>query len=146
MTADGRAVRLLVNAATAAEVTAGLRAGAEGVGLLRTELAFLEASTWPLEADHRRALAPVLAPLAGRVATVRVLDFGADKTPPFLAGIAARGLALLLEHPAALEAQLRAIVTRPPRASFASCCRWSTRRSRSTRSARCCPPASRSAR
>jgi phosphoenolpyruvate-protein kinase (PTS system EI component) len=110
VTADGRAIRVLVNAATAAEVAAGLRAGAEGVGLLRTELSFLEAAEWPTEADHRRVLAPVLAPLAGRVATVRVLDFGADKTPPFLAGIATRGLALLLEHPEALEVQLRAIV------------------------------------
>jgi phosphoenolpyruvate-protein kinase (PTS system EI component) len=109
VTADGRAVRVLVNAATAAEVAAGLRAGAEGVGLLRTELAFLDAQDWPTEADHRRALEPVFAPLAGRVATVRVLDFGADKTPPFLAGIAARGLALLLEYPEALRAQVRAI-------------------------------------
>ena len=110
VTADGRVVRVLVNAATAAEVTSGLRAGAEGVGLLRTELAFLQAAGWPSEAEHARALAPVLSPLAGRLATVRVLDFGADKTPPFLAGIEARGLALLLDHPAALQAQLRAIV------------------------------------
>jgi phosphoenolpyruvate-protein kinase (PTS system EI component) len=109
VTADGRAVRVLVNAATAAEVAAGLRAGAEGVGLLRTELAFLNARDWPTEAEHRRALEPVFAPLVARVATVRVLDFGADKTPPFLAGIAARGLALLLKYPEALRAQLRAI-------------------------------------
>ena len=45
----------------AAELDAGLAAGAEGVGLLRTELAFLEAETWPTEAEHRAALAPVLA-------------------------------------------------------------------------------------
>ncbi len=109
VTTDGRAVRVLVNAATPAEVQAGLRAGAEGVGLLRTELAFLTAPDWPDGAAHRRALAPVLAPLAGRTATVRVLDFGADKTPPFLTGIALRGLALMLEHPDALAAQLEAI-------------------------------------
>ncbi len=42
--------------------------------------------TWPTEAQHRAAIAPVLQGLAGRTATVRVLDFGADKTPPFLAG------------------------------------------------------------
>jgi phosphoenolpyruvate-protein kinase (PTS system EI component) len=110
VTRDGRPVRVLVNAATPAEAAAGLRAGADGIGLLRTELAFLDAPDWPGEAAHRRALEPVLAGLAGRVATVRVLDFGADKTPPFLRGTALRGLALLLAHPAALEAQLRAIV------------------------------------
>jgi phosphoenolpyruvate-protein kinase (PTS system EI component) len=110
VTLDGHAVRVLVNAATRAELEAGLAAGAEGVGLLRTELAFLEAETWPTEAQHRAAIAPVLQGLAGRTATVRVLDFGADKTPPFLAGTRERGLELLLAHPDALDAQLRAIV------------------------------------
>jgi phosphoenolpyruvate-protein kinase (PTS system EI component) len=102
-------LRVLVNAATAAEARAGLAAGAEGAGLVRTELAFLDAAGWPDEAAHRRALGPVLAALAGRTATVRVLDFGGDKTPPFLRGADARGIALLLGAPAALEAQLRAI-------------------------------------
>jgi phosphocarrier protein FPr len=41
---------------------------------------------------------------------VRTLDFGADKTPPFLAGITDRGLTLMLSHPVELERQLRAIV------------------------------------
>ena len=86
VTRDGRAVKLLCNASTAAEVTAGLEAGADGVGLLRTELAFLGARAWPSEDEHLAALAPALARLRGLVATVRTLDFGADKTPPFLAG------------------------------------------------------------
>jgi phosphoenolpyruvate-protein kinase (PTS system EI component) len=38
-----------------------------------------------------------------------VLDFGGDKLPPFLRATSARGLALLLTTPGALEAQLRAI-------------------------------------
>jgi phosphoenolpyruvate-protein kinase (PTS system EI component) len=110
VTRDGRIVSLLCNASTAAEVSAGLEAGAEGVGLLRTELAFLEAGAWPTEDEHVAALAPALAPLRGRVATVRTLDFGADKTPPFLAGIADRGLTLMLAHRGELAKQLRAIV------------------------------------
>jgi phosphoenolpyruvate-protein kinase (PTS system EI component) len=46
------------------------------------------------------------------VATVRVLDFGGDKLPPFLAADddGSRGIALLLRHPAALEDQLAAIL------------------------------------
>jgi phosphoenolpyruvate-protein kinase (PTS system EI component) len=110
VTRDGRIVSLLCNASTAAEAIAGLEAGAEGVGLLRTELAFLEASAWPTEDQHFAELAPALAPLRGLVATVRTLDFGADKTPPFLAGITERGLTLMLAHPDELERQLRAIV------------------------------------
>ena len=140
VTADGVRVRVLVNAATAAEARAGLRAGAEGIGLLRTELAFLDAPAWPTEAAHRAALEPVLAPLAGRTATVRVLDFGADKTPPFLRGTPQRGLALLLGHAGELEAQLRAIAA----AGAATELRVllplvESARARSRRSGRCCP-------
>jgi phosphoenolpyruvate-protein kinase (PTS system EI component) len=109
-TADGRAIRVLANVAGTAEVDAGLEAGAEGVGLLRTELAYLDSRDWPTEQQHRALLAPILGRLAGRIATVRVLDFGGDKTPPFLSGDRRRGIALLLEHPDALEAQLRAIL------------------------------------
>ena len=110
VTRDGRRIALLCNASTAAEVRAGLDAGAEGVGLLRTELAFLTAASWPDEREHSAALGPALGLLAARVATVRTLDFGADKTPPFLAGIDERGLELALAHPDALGAQLRAIL------------------------------------
>jgi phosphoenolpyruvate-protein kinase (PTS system EI component) len=110
VTTDGQWVTLLANAATTAEVRAAVEMQADGVGLLRTELAFLEASAWPTEDDHVAALEPLLALLDGLVATVRVLDFGSDKTPPFLAGIETRGIELLLEHPDALAAQLRAIL------------------------------------
>ena len=84
MTADGRSIRVLVNAATEAELNAGLSAGAEGAGLIRTELAFLDSPRWPSRQEHERMLAPLLARLDGRTATVRVLDFGGDKLPPFL--------------------------------------------------------------
>ncbi len=114
-TTDGRHVGLLCNVATEAETAAGLDTGAEGVGLLRTELTFLDADSWPGEEDHRRVLAPILSLLQGRTAIVRVLDFGGDKVPPFLrselparAGPHLRGLPALLQTEDALGAQLRA--------------------------------------
>jgi phosphoenolpyruvate-protein phosphotransferase len=110
VTRDGRTVRVLANAATPTEVRAALEAGADGVGLLRTELAFLEAKHWPSVAEHRRTLDPVLAQLHGLTATVRLLDFGGDKTPPFLKGVFGRGVELLLEDTDALSAQLEAIL------------------------------------
>jgi phosphoenolpyruvate-protein kinase (PTS system EI component) len=110
VTEDGRRVSVLANVSGVVELDAALEAGAEGVGLLRTELAFLTATAWPSEEAHRATLGPVLAGLRGRPATVRVLDFGGDKTPPFLAGVEQRGIALLLGHPAALAAQLRGIL------------------------------------
>jgi phosphoenolpyruvate-protein kinase (PTS system EI component) len=108
-TRDGRAVTLLANVGTPDESIAAVAAGAAGAGLVRTELPFLAATGWPSEVDHAAALRPVLAPLAGRVATVRTLDFGGDKLPPFLSGQSRRGVALLLAEPDALAAQLRAI-------------------------------------
>jgi multiphosphoryl transfer protein len=110
VTTDGHRVTVLANVASAVEVGAALDAGAEGVGLLRTELLLLDAERWPTEAEHRLLLRPVLAPLAGRVATVRVLDYGADKLPPFLDDDGTRGITLLLRHPDALEDQLAAIL------------------------------------
>jgi phosphoenolpyruvate-protein kinase (PTS system EI component) len=110
VTTDGKRIGVLANVVTPAELEVALHAGAEGIGLLRTELAFLNAPGWPTERDHAEALAPVLAGLGDRPAVVRVLDFGSDKSPPFLRGTPERGLPLLLAHPTALAAQLRAIL------------------------------------
>jgi phosphoenolpyruvate-protein kinase (PTS system EI component) len=116
VTADGRSIRVLVNAATEAELNAGLAAGAEGAGLIRTELAFLDSPSWPSRREHERMLAPLLARLEGRTATVRVLDFGGDKLPPFLGRDPRRGIELLLAHPGAFRAQLAAIAALADRA------------------------------
>jgi phosphoenolpyruvate-protein kinase (PTS system EI component) len=93
-----------------AEVIEGAEQGAEGVGLLRTELGFLDTSAWPSLAQHLAFLKPILDRLEGRTATVRLLDFGGDKTPPFLHGVEGRGIELLLQAPEALRTQLAAIV------------------------------------
>jgi phosphoenolpyruvate-protein kinase (PTS system EI component) len=110
VTSDGRRITVLANVASPGELELALRTGAEGIGLLRTELAFLDAPDWPSEQQHHEALEPILAGLGDKPAVVRVLDFGVDKAPPFLHDVAQRGLELLLAHPDAFIAQLRAIV------------------------------------
>jgi phosphoenolpyruvate-protein phosphotransferase len=109
-TKDGHRLRVLANAASVAEVVEALEQGAEGIGLLRTELLFLDSQAWPGQAQQATFLGLILAPLTGRVVTVRLLDFGGDKTPPFLRGATGRGIELLLEAPEALKSQLAAIV------------------------------------
>jgi multiphosphoryl transfer protein len=114
-TADGREIALLCNVASAAETRRGLAAGAVGVGLFRTEIPFAQALAWPTLAEHRAALDPVLGLLAGKPATVRLLDFSGDKIPPFLHGGPSPsgetgGLTALLAHPGALASQLRAVL------------------------------------
>jgi phosphoenolpyruvate-protein phosphotransferase len=110
VTTDGTRVVVLVNVATCEELEVGLRAGAEGIGLLRTELAFLEAAGWPREKQHTDMLEPILERLDTGSAVVRVLDFGADKAPPFLRDVPERGIALMLAHRDPFTAQLRAIL------------------------------------
>ena len=110
MTSDGRRVRVLTNVASLSELQVGVRAGAEGIGLLRTELAFLDADHWPTEREHHDALKPIIDALGDRPAVVRVLDFGVDKSPPFLRNTRQRGLELLLANDDALISQLRAIL------------------------------------
>jgi phosphoenolpyruvate-protein kinase (PTS system EI component) len=111
-TADGREIALLCNVASAAETRRGLAAGAAGaagVGLLRTEIPFAQALAWPTLAEHRAALTPILSLLAGKPATVRLLDFSGDKIPPFLRA-GPPGLTALLTQPGALASQLRAVL------------------------------------
>ena len=110
-TLDGRRLRLFANASSLPELREAFEQGAEGVGLLRTELLFLDASAWPDAAAHQRLLRPLLGRIGDRPATVRLLDFGGDKTPPFLRGERGRGIELLLAAPAALREQLVALVS-----------------------------------
>jgi len=91
---NGRRIRVLANAVGAPEVeVAPCRPAPRESGLLRTELAFLESDAWPRRGGATAAiLAPILEILAGPTATVRLLDFGGDKTPPFLRGERRRGI------------------------------------------------------
>ncbi|MGH8892262.1 MAG: putative PEP-binding protein, partial [Actinomycetes bacterium] len=107
-TTDGVDVTLLANVASSLEARRALDAGAVGVGLLRTELPFLDAGDWPTKADHEARLGPVLEVFTGRPVIVRLLDFSNDKLPSFLTGVAADAEPPLLGNPAALDAQLRA--------------------------------------
>lgn len=110
VTKDGHRVVVLANAATVAQVIEALEQGAEGVGLLRTELPFLDAAGWPSVGQQTTFLKPILARLRDRTATVRLFDFGGDKTPPFLHGATSRGIQLLLEAPEVLREHVGAVV------------------------------------
>lgn len=115
-TLDGHAVALRANVAAVVDAKAAITAKAAGVGLLRTELPFLDARSWPTESQHVAVLAPILSKLTGQHVTVRTLDFADDKLPPFLARgrdgtRLGRGLPLMLAEPAAFAHQFRAILS-----------------------------------
>ena len=117
-TRDGRRIELAANAATVAEARAAARAGAEGIGLLRTEFLFLDRAEAPTEDEQTEALRAIAAELPPDVpVTVRTLDIGGDKPVPFLPTtpeenpfLGMRGLRLTLRTPELFKTHLRAIL------------------------------------
>ena len=83
-TADGVPISLLANIGGPAEVAAAQAAGAEGVGLFRTEFLYLGSSTPPSLETQVEAYRAVLDGFPGKRVVARTLDAGADKPLPFL--------------------------------------------------------------
>jgi multiphosphoryl transfer protein len=115
-TSDGHHVALLVNIASAAELTAAVACGAEGVGLYRTELGFLDRTEPPSVAEQVAAYRAVFSAFDGRRVVVRTLDAGSDKPLPFLAyrkeanpALGVRGFRTAVSYPEVLHDQLKAI-------------------------------------
>ncbi|MFD7921940.1 phosphoenolpyruvate--protein phosphotransferase [Streptomyces sp. NPDC059740] len=118
-TSDGHKVPLLANIGGPADVAAALEAGAEGVGLFRTEFLFLDDSKQaPSSEKQVAAYRQVLEAFPEGRVVVRVLDAGADKPLEFLTpgdepnpALGVRGLRTLLDHPEVLHDQLVALAT-----------------------------------
>ncbi|MGA4847591.1 phosphoenolpyruvate--protein phosphotransferase [Streptomyces sp. G5(2025)] len=116
-TSDGHKVPLLANVGGPADVPAAVEAGAEGVGLFRTEFLFLDDSTKaPPEEKQVEAYRKVLEAFPEGRVVVRVLDAGADKPLDFLTpadepnpALGVRGLRSLLDHPEVLRTQLTSL-------------------------------------
>ncbi|MGH3311677.1 MAG: phosphoenolpyruvate--protein phosphotransferase [Streptomyces sp.] len=116
-TSDGHKVPLLANVGGPADVAAALEAGAEGVGLFRTEFLFLDDSAKaPSQEKQVSAYRQVLEAFPEGRVVVRVLDAGADKPLDFLTpgeepnpALGVRGLRTLLDHPEVLRDQLGAL-------------------------------------
>ncbi|NNH05960.1 phosphoenolpyruvate--protein phosphotransferase [Cellulomonas fimi] len=115
-TADGHRVELLANVGSPRDAADAAAQHAEGVGLFRTEFAFLDHDEAPGIDEQVAAYRQVLAAFAGRKVVVRTLDAGADKPLPFLAGepeanpaLGVRGLRTAQAHPKVLDDQLVAI-------------------------------------
>jgi phosphotransferase system enzyme I (PtsI) len=115
-TQDGRPVPLLAAVGGKGEVEDALAAGAEGVGVFRTEFCFLERTEPPTVAEQAAAYREVFDAFAGRPVTVRTLDVGADKPVSFVRlgeqanpALGVRGLRVARRHPQLLADQLAAI-------------------------------------
>jgi phosphotransferase system enzyme I (PtsI) len=115
-TKDGRAVPLLAAVGGKGDVEDALAAGAEGVGVFRTEMCFLDRADPPSVAEQAAAYREVFDAFADRPVTVRTLDVGADKPVSYVRlgdqpnpALGVRGLRVARRHPQLLADQLMAI-------------------------------------
>lgn len=117
VTRDGAQVTLQANIELPSEVDAVIQAGAQGIGLLRSEFLFMNRDDVPGEEEQYQILRDLIERLDGRTVTIRTLDAGGDKLAPALGtgignnpALGLRAIRLSLHRPELLDAQLAAIL------------------------------------
>ena len=116
-TADGRTMKVYANITSQLEVPGILEQGGEGVGLLRTEMLYMERDTPPDEETQFALYSAIVQGLAGRPLIVRTLDVGGDKSIPYLSippeenpFLGYRAIRYCLDHPEVFHPQLAAVL------------------------------------
>jgi phosphotransferase system enzyme I (PtsP) len=117
VTQDGERMTLLLNAGLALDVHHLDEAGAEGIGLFRTEFQFMVSETLPRLESQTTLYRDVLEAAGNRPVTFRTLDLGGDKVLPYVAAereanpaLGWRAVRIGLDRPALLRYQLRALI------------------------------------
>ncbi len=119
VTTDGIAVTLMVNAGLAEDAAALDLAGADGIGLFRTEFQFLIAAQLPGRESQLRLYKQVLEAAGDKPVVFRTVDIGGDKALPYLTdekdeaenpAMGWRALRLSLERTTLMKAQARALI------------------------------------
>lgn len=117
VTADGRRIQLMGNAASQREIDVAARVDADGIGLLRTEILYLSKDRLPTERELTESYSAAACSFVTEPINIRLLDLGSDK---HLAGsktpretnpaLGLRSLRFLFANPQILQTQLRAIL------------------------------------
>jgi len=115
-TPDGRRLGMLTNIEMPIEVEMARAAGAEGVGLLRTEYIYFQHQTIPTEDEQLAVYREFIDGMDGRPIVFRTLDVGGDKVQRYLGArkesnpfLGWRGIRYLLANKPMLKVQLRAM-------------------------------------
>lgn len=116
ITTDGQRIEVVANIGAALEAEQAVTAGAEGIGLLRSEFLFLQRADPPSEDEQFAAYSAMTRALNGLPLIIRTLDIGGDKEAPYLClppeqnpFLGVRGIRLCLARPDLFKPQLRAI-------------------------------------
>ena len=117
-TIDGHRVSLYANIGLLSDVAFAQLHGAQGIGLYRTEIAFLSHRDFPSEEEQYSLYMRVVEGMSGKPVTIRTLDIGADKYPSYMRSVATepnpflgwRSIRISLEVEEIFKTQLRAIL------------------------------------
>ncbi len=120
VTSDGQEIHLLANIRTEEDVELAQVFQAEGIGLYRTEIHFLDRNEYPDEDEqfqHYRTIVEKMAPFP---VTIRTMDLGGDKFTSYYNNnhplpernpyLGLRAIRLSLKYPEIFKQQLRAIL------------------------------------
>ena len=117
VTADGQRVTCAANIGDPTEAEPAMAAGAEGIGLFRTEFAFAARPSAPSEEEQAGWYASVLRAAGNTAVVFRLADIGGDKPLPYLAiqaepnpFLGVRAIRLAGTHPDLYPTQVRAIL------------------------------------
>jgi len=119
-TRDGKSITLLANAELPEDITTISAAGAQGIGLYRTEFLYMNRLTPPEEEEQLSAYRDVVEGMNNQPVTIRTFDLGADKTVDggrhlnqtvvTNPALGLRAIRLCLNQPTMFRTQLRAIL------------------------------------
>ena len=116
-TQDGARVAILANIATTSEAASAFAAGAEGIGLFRTEMLFLDRKAPPDEAEQFDTYRRLLVAAGDRPVVIRTLDVGGDKKLNYLnlpaeenPFLGCRAVRLYPEFESLFRVQVRALI------------------------------------
>ncbi|QDF66935.1 phosphoenolpyruvate--protein phosphotransferase [Shewanella sp. SNU WT4] len=116
-TLDGHAIKLRANVGNQQDIDNSRELQSEGIGLLRTELMFINALSLTDETVQFDAYYQAVMSLQGAMLTIRTLDVGADKPLKAISlghednpALGMRGIRYTLRHQEVLMPQLRALL------------------------------------
>lgn len=116
LTFRGRPVGLYANTSSPQDVALAKNAGAEGIGLFRSEFLFLNRDTWPTREEQLAVYQQAAKAVDGPV-IIRTMDIGADKQAPYMGlpeeanpAMGNRGIRFSLAHLELFQTQISAIV------------------------------------
>lgn len=116
-TLDGTYIKLLTNTGLLADIMPGVKSGAEGIGLYRTEIPFMIRENFPTEDEQVDVYRHVFQAYPNLPIYVRTLDVGGDKQLPYypISGednpaLGWRGIRFILDNVQLLMTQIRAII------------------------------------